>query len=123
MSAIPRRRVTMGAPNGCGGAEKSQQCHKYILQYRTYASERPQFRIWGRQTASCSGRHLTSLRPCTAHVATKLMKVNLPAHEGCTTFSMDKKKEFISFTVNPPAEFHPPVVKNVVLTLFQGRFS
>jgi len=33
------------------------------------------------------------------------------------------KKEIISFTVIAPAEFPPLVVKNVVLTLFQGRFS
>jgi len=33
-----------------GGAEKSQQCHKYFLQYSTFTSERPQFRTWGRQT-------------------------------------------------------------------------
>jgi len=33
------------------------------------------------------------------------------------------KKEIISFTVIAPAEFHPPAVKNVVLTPFQGRFS
>jgi len=33
-----------------GGAEKSQQCHKYFLQYSTFASERPLVRTWGRQT-------------------------------------------------------------------------
>ena len=33
-----------------GDAEKPQQCHKYFLQYSTFASERPQFRKWGRQT-------------------------------------------------------------------------
>ena len=38
------------APNHCGGrmtagdAEKSQQCHKYFLQYSTFASARPQVR-------------------------------------------------------------------------------
>ena len=54
---LPRRRLTMGTPNHCGwrrmttvGAEKSQQCHKHFLQYSTFASERPHFRIWGRQT-------------------------------------------------------------------------
>jgi len=50
------------------------------------------------------------------------VKVNLPAHEVCTTSSMNKK-ENISFTVIALAEFLPPDVKNVVLTLFQGRFS
>ena len=29
--------------------QKSQKCHKYFLQYRTFASERPQVRTWGRQ--------------------------------------------------------------------------
>ena len=34
-----------------GGAEKSQQCHKYFLPYSSFASERPQVRTWGgRQT-------------------------------------------------------------------------
>ena len=42
--AIPR------APSHYGGAEKSQRCHKYFLQYSTFASERPQFRTWGCQT-------------------------------------------------------------------------
>jgi len=41
---FPGRRVTMGAPNHCGGVEKPQQCHKYFLQYSTFASERTQFR-------------------------------------------------------------------------------
>jgi len=56
---FPGRRVTMVAPNHCwgrwmaaGGAKKSQQCHKYFLQYSrpTFASERPQFRTRWRQT-------------------------------------------------------------------------
>jgi len=51
------------------------------------------------------------------------MKVNLPAHEVCTTISMNKKEEIICFTVIAPAEFNPPVVQNVVLTLFQGHVS
>jgi len=41
--AIPR------APNHYGGAEKSQQCHMYFLQYSIFASERPQVRTWGRK--------------------------------------------------------------------------
>jgi len=32
-----------------GGAGKSQQSHKYILQYSKFASERSQVRTWGRQ--------------------------------------------------------------------------
>jgi len=41
------------ALNDCEGAEKSQQCHKYFLQYRTCASERHQARTRGRQ--NCFG--------------------------------------------------------------------
>jgi len=44
-------------PNHAGGrqmtagdAEKSQQSHKYFLQYSTFATGRPQVRKWGRQT-------------------------------------------------------------------------
>ena len=62
-------------------------------------------------------------RQDTTHVTLKLMKVNLPAHEVCTTISMNKKEEIICFTVIAPAEFNPPVVQNVVLTLFQGHVS
>jgi len=47
----------MAALNHCrgrkmtaGGAGKSQQCHKCILQYSKFASERSQVRTWGRQT-------------------------------------------------------------------------
>ena len=55
------RGVTMGgmgstiprAPNYYGAPEKSQQCHKYILQYSKFASEIPHVRTWGRQT--CPG--------------------------------------------------------------------
>ena len=58
------------APNHYGGhrisagdAEKFQQCHKYFLQCSTFASERPQVGTWGVKFVSCSGHHLTSLRP------------------------------------------------------------
>ena len=46
---FPGCRITKGAPNDCGGAEKSQQCHEYFPQH-TFASERPQVRTWGLQT-------------------------------------------------------------------------
>jgi len=46
------------------------------------------------------------------------MKVDLPARDVCTTRSV--KKKHISFAVIAAAEFHPPVVKNEVLTLYQG---
>jgi len=48
---FPGPQITMGAPNHCGGTIKSQQCHKYFLQYGTFASERAQVRTWGRQTS------------------------------------------------------------------------
>jgi len=47
---IPGRRITMGRRFTAVGVEKSQQCCKYLLQYRIYASERYQVRTWGRQT-------------------------------------------------------------------------
>ena len=54
---FPWRRITIGrwiTPGGTewlpAGAEKSQQGHKFFLQYSTFASERPQVRKWGRQT-------------------------------------------------------------------------
>jgi len=37
--------------------------------------------------------------------------------------SVSIKKEIISYTAIAPAEFHPPVVKNVVLALFQVRVA
>jgi len=46
-----------------GGAEKSQQCHKYFLENSTFASERPQVRTRGRQTCCLPGIHLTQLPP------------------------------------------------------------
>ena len=52
-------------------AENSQQCHKYFLQYSTFASERPQVRTWGRQTcflALAPSNLVTSLRQPTARM-------------------------------------------------------
>ena len=67
-----RRGVTSGgqgdtipwAPNHYEGAVKSQQCHKYFLQYRTFASKDLRFEHRGAKPACCPGRHLTSLCPC-----------------------------------------------------------
>jgi len=89
--AITRRRTTMGAPNGYGDARKSQKCHKYFLQYRTYASKRPLVSNMGAKIASCPGRHTTLLRLCMVHVTIKVMEVNLTAHEVSATASMNKK--------------------------------
>ena len=40
----------MGRRTTAGGPENSQQCQKYFLHYSTLASERPQFRTWGRRS-------------------------------------------------------------------------
>jgi len=47
-----------------GGAEKSQQYHKYFLQYSEFASETAQVGRWGAKLGFCPGCHVTSLRPC-----------------------------------------------------------
>jgi len=39
----------LGRRMTAGGAENSQQCHKYFLQYNKFPSRRPQIHIWGRQ--------------------------------------------------------------------------
>jgi len=48
---FPGDRIAMGALNHCGGRrvivgapEKSQECHKYFLQYSAFGSERSQVR-------------------------------------------------------------------------------
>jgi len=60
---LPGRRITLWAPNDCGGALKSQQCHTYILQYSTLLPEDLRFENGGAKLASFPGAHLTSLRP------------------------------------------------------------
>ena len=51
---VPRGHNSLDAESlwGCqitaGGAEKSQQCQKYFLQYSPFTSERLQVRTWGR---------------------------------------------------------------------------
>jgi len=44
------RVITADERITAGGAEKSHQCHKYMLQYSTFATERTQVRTWGRKT-------------------------------------------------------------------------
>jgi len=61
------------------GAEKSQQCHKYCLQYSTFPSWRRQIRTWGLQPYSCPRRHLTSLRPWLS--SNQLMLESFVAYE------------------------------------------
>ena len=89
---IPREPIHYGGAESLrgrritdGGAEKSQQCHKYFLQYSKFAFKRSQayhrgakLRPWGRrfdqggaEFVFCPGRHLTSLRPwCQQHFET-----------------------------------------------------
>jgi len=45
----PQHRRNEGWQGGTmpPGAEKSQQCRKYFLQYSRFTSERPQVRTWG----------------------------------------------------------------------------
>jgi len=45
-----------------GGAEKSQQCHKYILQYSIFDPKDLRFEHGSVKLASCPGHHLTLLR-------------------------------------------------------------
>jgi len=57
-NAIPR------APNRFGGAEKSQQCHKYTLFNTVHLVPKDlRFEHVDAKFASCPGRHLTSLLP------------------------------------------------------------
>jgi len=46
-----------------GGGDKSQQCHKYLLQYRTFGPKGVRFEYGEAKFASCPGRHSTLLRP------------------------------------------------------------
>jgi len=57
------RQISVGTPNGCGDAEKSQQCHMYSLQCSTYTSENLSFDYGGAKLDTCPGRHLTSYIP------------------------------------------------------------
>jgi len=50
------------------------------------------------------------------------MKVNLPAHEVCTTPSVNKKRNHLIYC-DSSRRISSAVVKNVVSTVFQGRFS
>jgi len=75
------RDVTRGERgNNSPGAESllvtknSQQCHKHFFRNSTFASERAQVRIWGRQIFSCPRRHLTSLRPAHHDCLAKMAK-------------------------------------------------
>jgi len=64
--AIPGAESLWGRPTAAGVLKNPNNVTSTFLNIDwMYASKSPQFRIWERQT-SCPGRHLTSLRPCTA---------------------------------------------------------
>jgi len=48
-------------------AEKSQQCHKYLLQYSALASDRPQVRTWGRQACFLPRAPSKLVTPMSTH--------------------------------------------------------
>jgi len=50
------------------GAEKTQQCRQYFLQYSTFASERPQIRTRGRQTSFLSRAAFNLVAPLVSTV-------------------------------------------------------
>jgi len=54
---IPRVPNYYGSTEWLRGAPKSPN-NVTSTFFKTFASKRPQFRIWGRQLSSCSGRHL-----------------------------------------------------------------
>ena len=62
MNGWGRRVMRRQGGHNSPGAEKAQQCHKYFLQYSIFASERPQVRIWGRQTCLLFRCNLTLSR-------------------------------------------------------------
>jgi len=123
--AIPRHRVTMGVPNQCRGHPMAAGVPKSLnnvtstsfnIELNVY--ERAQFRIWGRQRCFLPLAPSNLVAPLHG---TRNNKINESQPSCSETVWM--KKEIIWFSVIDLAEFHPPIVKNVVLTLFQGRCS
>ena len=74
------------APNHCGVAEKSQQRHKYFLQNSTFAPKDLRFEHGGDKLASCPGRYLTSLRPCSHDKLRNVRQGLCSNYYGETTF-------------------------------------
>ena len=58
------RQITVGAPNDCGGAEKSQIVTITSINAEHLLPRDLRFEHWGARLASFPGRHITSLRPC-----------------------------------------------------------
>ena len=91
MGTIPRRRATTGVPKNPNNVTSTNFNIERMLQ-KDLSFEHGVVKL-----ASSPGRHLTSLRPCAAHVTIKLMKVNLRAHEVCTTANMDEKRNHLIY--------------------------
>jgi len=71
---FPGHRITMGAPNHSGGAEKCQNCHKYFFQFSKFTSNRAQVRTWGRQTCFLPRALSNLVTPlCTVIVNIKIL--------------------------------------------------
>ena len=70
-----------------GGTKKSQQCHKYFFQYRTFASERPQFRTRGRQTCFLPRAPSNLVTLLTVREASSLAPIYLRGARGWTVHS------------------------------------
>jgi len=75
------RRITMEALNHYRSAEKSQKCHKCIIQCRTLAFERHQVRTQERQTCFLpqTSSSLVTLLGAVGH--TTHHKPTLPSHK------------------------------------------
>ena len=83
-----RRRAKFPAPDHCGGrritvrgAEKSQQCHKYFLQYSTFASERHQVRTRECQNCILSRVPSSLVKALGAVGLITNLKPTLPSHK------------------------------------------
>jgi len=75
---ISGRQITSGVLNHCGGHRKSQQYHKYFLQYSSFASVRIQIGTWGRQTCfflRAPSNLVTPLRICVHETDVGIVKI------------------------------------------------
>jgi len=83
---MPGRRITMGAPNHCGVAEKSQKCHKYFLQSIFFNTEHllPKdisFEYGWRQTCFLPRASFSLVASLGVVVLTTNHKPTLPSHK------------------------------------------
>ena len=63
---IPRASNHYGGVEALWGRQKSQECHKYFIQYSTFASGRPQVRTWGCQVCFLPRALSNLVTPLTA---------------------------------------------------------